>query len=112
MCRPDDIKKFVSRNIEWYLQLYDKFSRGKDKYVNLYLAWLDEIRTYETDEQVMNDWERIVAIFDASVNKHTKNCCGKFISCSTRGSSISLLEVEHQNTDMEVPADDIYRVSG
>lgn len=41
-----ELKVFIIDSVESYLELYDKFSKGKDKYANLYLAWLDYIRSY------------------------------------------------------------------
>ena len=40
------LKNFICSAIDKYMSLFKQNSEGKDKYANLYLSWLDYIRTF------------------------------------------------------------------
>ena len=42
----DGLKGFIYSAVDKYVSLYEVNSKGKDKYANLYLAWLDYIRGF------------------------------------------------------------------
>ena len=42
----DGLKSFIYSAVDKYVSLYEANSKGKDKYANLYLAWLDYIRGF------------------------------------------------------------------
>lgn len=47
----DAFKSFITKNIDHYLELYLKHSKGKDKYANLYIDWMKVMTSYTCKSQ-------------------------------------------------------------
>ena len=51
ICNTEKLNSFIHTAAEKYISLYDQYSKGKEKYANLYLAWLDYIRSFTCKSQ-------------------------------------------------------------
>lgn len=121
----EELKLFINHNRERYIIYYDQFSKGKDKYANLYLKWLDEIRSYTCKEyqrtETMDKWAPVLAICShipesiqrtviASIMHAVQDAMQLQISSNIENVDQEL--EDHHN--IEKPSDDTscYRISG
>jgi hypothetical protein len=118
------LKLFIAKTSDKYLNLYDKFSRGKDKYATLYLAWLDEIRSYTCKDHLTeasrDNWGRILAIHGIASDSVQRTVIASIHHAvqdnmqSQISSYIEGLESEADSSECERLSDDTacYRISG
>ena len=120
-----ELKKILLTAIEKFLLLLEGNSKGKDKYANLYISWLDYICTFtcrqkqtlaslaslsllKVNEQISFDTQKtvIAAILHAVQDGIQKQIANKIEHLSTEGDSAV--------ASVELPADDtaLYRLSG
>lgn len=118
----EELKIFVDNNIEIYLQLYIKFGKGKDKYANLFLAWLDHIRSYTCKEFMTtgrDDWSDILYKYSPeSISEGTQRTMLASILHAVQDGIQSqiapkLIEGSESTTRSEISDDTaLYRISG
>ena len=120
-----ELKNFIHSAIDKFISLFEQNSKGKEKYANLYLAWLDYIRTF------MCRSKQTLATLATMALLRGNHALGTCISSATQrtviagilhavqdgiqsqmATKIETLEAECSVT--ELPADDtaLYRISG
>ena len=53
-----ELRNFIYLSVDKYIKLYDTYGKGKDKYANLYLGWLDLIRSYTCEKHRTSETRR------------------------------------------------------
>ena len=51
ICDTEELSSFIHTAAEKYLSLYDRHTKGREKYASVYLAWLDYIRSFTCKSQ-------------------------------------------------------------
>ena len=73
----DELKKFIDLQIDKYLNLYDKHSKGREKYATLFLSWLDVIRSFTCKSQqtpaALADWSPVLAKSRVTASETTQS---------------------------------------
>ena len=68
----EEFETFIGHLADKYISLYQKYSKGKEKYANLYLSWLDVIRSYTCKSQKTQstkaEWAPVLAKHDTTAS--------------------------------------------
>ena len=122
----EELKLFIENNGKHFSNLYSRFSRGKDKYANLYLAWLDHIRSYTctsalTGQGTSGDWSAMLSKYlpETLTMAAQRTILASILHAIQDGIQLqisSLIVEKEENTEQasEQLSDDtaLYRVSG
>lgn len=114
---------FIGHQADKYLTLYEKYSKGKNKYANLFLAWLDVIRNFtcksKQTEGAKKEWE-LLATHTPGVSESTQSTLlACILHAVQEGIQIQMANhiddiTENSMLDMEKVSDHtaLYRISG
>lgn len=121
----EELTTFIEHLTDKYILLYDKYSKGREKYANLYLAWLNTIRSYtcksQQTETTKGEWAPVLARHDATVSDSAQ---ATVLACilhdiqqeinSQMATHIESLTKEEPTAFTEKPSDatSLYRISG
>lgn len=71
-----ELDTFIGHQADKYLSLYEKYSKGKEKYANLFLAWLNVIRSFtcqsQQTEATKKEWG-LLATYTGSISGSTQS---------------------------------------
>ena len=118
-----ELKSFIHSAIDTFILLFEQNSKGKDKYANLYLAWLDYIRSFTCrSKQTLATLATLVLLRgnnDLSISSDTQTTVVAGILHAVQDGILSQMgtkieKLEEESSIIELPADDtaLYRLSG
>ena len=123
----EELKVFILNAVAKYISIYDAHSKGKNKYANLYLEWIQFIRTFTcASEQTANtkaEWASVLAVHAGSVSEATqRTVIASILHAVQEGIQMQMAaNIEELQTDQlqtgnlaESLSDDtaLYRISG
>ena len=120
-----ELTKFIEHLADKYLLLYEQYSKGREKYANLFLAWLDTIRSYtcksERTQTTRGEWAPVLAMHDSTVSESTQATVLASILHAVQeeiqsqmATHIQSLTEDQPTAFTEKPSDEtsLYRISG
>jgi len=121
----EELSIFIKHLADKYILLYENYSKGREKYANLYLAWLDTIRSYtcksQQTENSKRDWAPVLGRHDTTVSDSAQTTVLASILHAVQrevnsqmATHIQSLTKEQSTAFTEKPSDEtsLYRISG
>lgn len=119
----EQLEHFVYSAADKYISFYDQHSRGKEKYANLYLTWLNYISSFTCRSRqslaTLCTLSLLLGGYGSAVRPEIQRTV---IACILHGvqegmqsqMATKIEEVEHECSKSELPGDDtaLYRISG
>ncbi len=117
-----ELKDFIENQVDKYLSLYEKHSKGREKYATLFLSWLDVTRTFTCKSQqtptALAEWAPVLAKHDnASAKTQTTVLASIFQAIQEHIQTQMATEIDalEEYSFTEEKASDstaLYRISG
>ena len=123
LCGTEELEHFNYTAADKYVTFYDKHSKEKESYANLYLPWLNYISsfTYRSQQSLANlcTLTILLGVYDSAIYPETQRTVIACILHSVHGGMQSQMAAEIETIEVEpsvseLPGDDtaLYRIFG